>query len=175
MNTHEWTEAARPELERITGDNADLKRATILSVVTAELSNTPMKWGSGSGNSARSTWMEWKKQPLIAEVYGRVKAIIQERQAAAKLDAVAAASAIIQEAAPKAARVLVKLLDDPSPMISRLAAESILDRASLLTAPKQGGGETLTADRLAELARVARAELAAWESAQDDPKPGGAA
>lgn len=170
----EWLEAARPELDRLTGDNADLKRATIISLVTAEILNTRMIWGQGSGNCARSTWKsKWSKEPLTAEVYGRVKATIQQRQAGGKLDAVAEASAIIQEAAPEAARTLVALLGDPSPMISRLAAESILDRASLLTAPKQGGGELLTADRLAELARQARAEVAIWESAQDEP--GGAA
>lgn len=171
---NEWIEAARPELARLTGDNADRKRATILSVVTAEVTNTPMQWGRASGNCARSTWMEWRKEPLTAEVYGRVKAIVQEQQAAAKLDAVAEASAIIQEAAPEAARVLVKLLQSANEMTKRLAAESILDRASLLTAPKQGSGELLTADRLAELARQARAELTAWEAGAATAETGAA-
>lgn len=163
----EWLDAARPELDRLTGDNAELKAHTILSLVTAEALNIPMTWGQGSGNCARSTWKDrWRKEPLTAEVYQNVRALILEARQASTIEAVTEAQDIIQKAAPRAARTLVALLTSANEMTRRLAAESILDRASQLTAVKQDNAG-LNADKLADLARQARQELTAWETRQE--------
>lgn len=163
MKQANWQTAAATELARITGRNATLKRNTILSLVTAEMTNTPMAWGRGSGNCARSTWLDkWSKDPLVAEVRANVLRTVEEYRQEAAGTAVAEALVIIQESAADAARTVVNLLYSDNEAMRRLAAEAILDRASRITAVKREDKDTLTPEQLATLAAQAREELEQW-------------
>lgn len=167
MKQATWQTAAATELARITGRNATLKRNTILSLVTAEMTNTPMAWGRGSGNCARSTWLDkWSKDPLVAEVRANVLHIAEEHRQEAAATAVTEALTIIQEAAPIAARAVVALLGNESAAMRRLAAEAILDRASRVTAVKRDDKDTMTPEQLAALAAQAREELEQWKDGE---------
>ena len=160
----QWLAKAKPLLsQNITGRNAAKKRATILAVLTAEFLNQPIDW-KRRDICAKSTWYDkWQHDTAISSTLTAVRDIITDAQTETAVLAVQQAINIIQLAAPDAATAVVNMLASPNEQIRRLAAESILDRASAVTAAKAADKPVINADQLAEIAATAVAELATWE------------
>lgn len=162
--THPWLTKARPLLRHnITGRNSTKKRATILAILTAELLNQPIDW-KRRDICAKSTWYDkWQHDTAISDTLTAVRDIITDAQTETAVLAVQQAINIIQLAAPDAATAIVTMLISPNEQIRRLAAESVLDRASAVTAAKAADKPVVNADQLAEIAATAVSELTAWE------------
>ena len=168
MDESTWIQSAQPQLNRINGRSSAKKRATILALLTAELLDRPMEW-TRADVCAKSTWYDhWQHDELVQDVMAKVRASIVEARSETAVLAVTEALNVIQSAAPDAAKKLVKLLDSENDNVVRLAADSILSRASEFTAEKSGAGSTFTADQLAQMSKTASSELAQWEVEQGE-------
>ena len=166
MDNSTWIQSAQPQLQRINGRSCAKKRATILALLAAELLDTPMDW-SRADVCAKSTWYDhWQHDELVQDVMGKVRASIVEARSETAVLAVQEALNIIQTSAVDAAKKLVDLLKSDNDNVVRLAADSILNRASEFTAEKSGVDHTFTADQLAQMSKQASSELAQWEVEQ---------
>lgn len=149
--------------KRISGPYCAKKRATIMAMLTTEILGQRMEWGRPDV-CAKSTWYDkWRHDPLIRDVMDKVRETIIDARTREAAQAVDEALLIIQEQAPAAAAAIVNLLRSHDESQRRLAAESILNRASTATAEKQSTTHTYNADQLARLEKQAQDELAEWE------------
>ena len=134
----EWVGVALEQLDRLQPPHRDLKRATIIALVDAQLAGKSQELLWKQQNvCARSTWHDkWKKDALIADVLEKVTTLARRHQDSRTLRALDNASQYLALAAPEAVAKLIKLMMSADEGIILRSAVAILDRAGVETAQK---------------------------------------
>jgi len=148
-----WYPAVVAELQRLTGHWK--QEPTLLGILSREVSGR--RWDNDDfwalpDIANRSTYYKWMlHDQTFQEVSANCRAAIAAYRRQEALTAIDEAILLLQEAAPQAARRLIRVLSDPSKDSDAIrAANSLLDRASASTASK-------TADQTVHMPEVADA------------------
>lgn len=163
----DWQAEATTELNRITGNQSNKKRDTIIALVDARLAGRPEEsvW-SLPQTCARSTYHDkWKQDPTFADVLDNVSTLARTWKDGEAMRALAEAARRLALASPMAVTTLISKLSSHDENIQVRSALGVLDRAGMETATKASSevnsNMSLSVEEWREQAEESRAQAAA--------------